>query len=195
MLSSMKQPVYVRPVTDAERAQLVAGLRSSDAFVHRRSQILLASARGEQAPAIARHLGCDAQTVRNALTAFNTRAPAALRKGSSRPHRFRVAFDAARGEQLRALLHQSPRTFGQPTSRWTLELAADVSFERGLTAERVSGETIRATLERLGIRWQRAKLDHQPGPGVCPEKSARDRLIRLVATHPTWALGFEDEVW
>src|SRR6185295_18817694 len=61
------------------------------------------------------------------------------------------------GEQLRALLHQSPRTFGQPTSLWTLELAAAVSFERGLTAARVSGETIRATLERLGIRWQRAK--------------------------------------
>jgi transposase len=153
----MKRPVYVRPVTDAERAQLVAGLRSSDAFVHRRSQILLASARGEQAPAIARPLGCDAQTVRNAITAFNTRGPAALRQGSSRPHRFHVAFDAARGEQLRALLHQSPRTFGKPTSRWTLELAADVSFERGLTPARVSGETIRATLERLGIRWQRAK--------------------------------------
>jgi transposase len=153
----MKQPVHVRPLTDAERAQLVAGLRSSDAFVHRRSQILLASARGEQAPQIAHHLGCDAQTVRNALTAFNTRGLAALRRGSSRPHRFRVAFDAARGEQLRALLHQSPRVFGKPTSLWTLELAADVSFERGLTAERVSGETIRATLERLGIRWQRAK--------------------------------------
>ena len=54
-------------------------------------------------------------------------------------------------------MHQSPRTFGKPTNVWTLELAADVSFERGLTAERVSGETIRATLERLGIRWQRAK--------------------------------------
>jgi len=157
MLSSMKHPVYVRPVTDAERAQMVAGLRSSDAFVHRRSQILLASARGEQAPQIAGHLGCDGQTVRNAIAAFNTRGLAALRKGSSRPHRFRVAFDAARGEQLRALLHQSPRTFGQPTSVWTLELAAAVSFERGLTAQRVSAETIRATLERLGIRWQRAK--------------------------------------
>ncbi len=35
----------------------------------------------------------------------------------------------------------------------------------------------------------------QPRPGVRPEKSARDRLIRLAATHPTWALGFEDEVW
>ncbi len=153
----MKHPVYVRPVTDAERAQMVAGLRSSDAFVHRRAQILLASARGEQAPQIAHHLGRNPQTVRNAIAAFNARGLAALRKGSSRPHRFRVAFDAARGDQLRALLHQSPRTFGKPTSLWTLELAAEVSFERGLTAERVSGETIRATLERLGIRWQRAK--------------------------------------
>jgi transposase len=149
--------MYVRPLEDAERTQLVAGLRSSDAFVHRRAQILLASARGEQAPQIARHLGCDAQTVRNAIAAFNARGLAALRKGSSRPHRFRVAFDLARGEQLRALLHQSPRTFGKPTSMWTLELAAAVSFEHGLTAERVSGETIRATLARLGIRWKRAK--------------------------------------
>jgi transposase len=153
----MKQPVYVRPVTDAERSQLVAGLRSSDAFVHRRSQILLASARGEQAPEIARQLACDAQTVRNAIAAFNTRGLAALHKGSSRPHRFRVAFDLARGEQLRALLHQSPRTFGKPTSLWTLELAAEVSCEQGLTAERVSGETIRATLQRLGLHWKRAK--------------------------------------
>src|SRR5437764_8563726 len=157
MLSRMKQPVYVRPVTDAERAQLVAGLRSSDAFVHRRAQILLASARGEQAPQIARHLGCDAQTVRNAIAAFNARGLAALRKGSSRPHRFRVAFDLARGEHLRALLHQSPRTFGKPTSVWTLELAADVSFERGLTAARISGDPIRPTLERLGLGRQRAR--------------------------------------
>jgi transposase len=153
----MKHPVYVRPLEDAERTRLVAGLRSSDAFVHRRAQILLASARGEQAPQIARHLGCDAQTVRNAIAAFNARGLAALRKGFSRPHRFRVAFDLARGEQLRALLHQSPRTFGKPTSVWTLELAAEVSFEQGLTPERVSGETIRATLQRLGIRWKRAK--------------------------------------
>ena len=157
MISIMKHPVYVRPLTDAERDQLAAGLRSSDAFVLRRSQILLASARGEQAPQIASHLGCDAQTVRNAIAAFNARGLAALQKGSSRPHRFRVAFDPARGEQLRALLHQSPRTFGKPTSLWTLELAADVTFEEGLTPERVSGETIRATVVRLGLRWKRAK--------------------------------------
>jgi transposase len=35
----------------------------------------------------------------------------------------------------------------------------------------------------------------QPRSRVRPEKSARDRLIRLAVHHPTWALGFEDEVW
>jgi transposase len=38
-------------------------------------------------------------------------------------------------------------------------------------------------------------LDHQSRPGVRQEKKQRDRLIRLAATHPAWALGFGDEVW
>jgi transposase len=172
MLTDMKPPVFVRPLRDAERGQLAAGLRSSDAFTLRRSQILLASARGEAAPQIARQLGCDDQTVRNAIAAFNARGVTALRKGSSRPHRIHAAFDLARGEQLRALLHRSPRTFGKPTSVWTLDLAADVSFEQGLTPERVSGETIRATLQRLGIRWRRAKQGiTSPDPGYARKKA------------------------
>ncbi len=69
----------------------------------------------------------------------------------------RAAFDAGRAEALRDLLHRSPRDFGQPTGLWTLELAAEVSCAQGLTATRVSGETIRATLQRLGVRWRRAK--------------------------------------
>jgi hypothetical protein len=36
-------------------------------------------------------------------------------------------------------------------------MAAEVSFEEGLTKERVSGETIRATLQRMGVRWERAR--------------------------------------
>ena len=38
-------------------------------------------------------------------------------------------------------------------------------------------------------------MDPQPRSRVRTKKSARDRLIRLAATHPTWALGFQDEVW
>ena len=153
----MQAPLIVRPLTDAERAALGAGLRSPDAFVLRRCQILLASARGEHAPAVARQLGCSEQTVRNALHAFNRRGLAALRAGSSRPHTVHTAFDAVRAERLRSLLHESPRAFDQPTSLWTLPLAAEVAFEQGLTTERVSGETIRVTLARLGVGWRRAK--------------------------------------
>jgi transposase len=153
----MRPPIYVRPLTDAEREQVEAGRRSADAFVLRRCQILLASARGEPPAQIARQVGCGDQTVRNALHAFNARGLAALRPGSRRAKTIHVAFSPAAAERLRALLHQSPRTFGQPTGVWTLALAAEVSFERGLTAERVSDETIRMTLKRLGIGWKRAK--------------------------------------
>ncbi len=134
-----------------------AGLCSADAFVLRRCQILLASSEGKRAPRIAADLHCDDQTVLDAIHAFNARGLACLAKGSSRAHRTYPAFPPAQVEDLRALLHQSPRTFGKPTSLWTLALAAEVSFERGLTAQRVTGETIRATLARLGMQWQRAK--------------------------------------
>ena len=147
----------MRPLTGAERPALEAGLRSSDAFVLRRCQILLASARGERAPAIARSLSSDGHTVLDAITAFEARGLACLKRGSSRPHTIHAAFPADQAEALRALLHQSPRTFEKPTSLWTLDLAAAVSFEEGLTPTRVTGETIRATLVRLGIKWQRAK--------------------------------------
>ncbi len=153
----MPKAIYVRQLTRDERAALEVGLRSPDAFVMRRCQIILASARGETAIQIAEHLSCNDQTVRNAIHAFNEKGLEALQVGSSVPHRIERAFDDQQAQRLRAVLHQSPRVFGKPTSVWTLELAAEVSYAEGITPEQVSGETVRATLERLGIRWRRAK--------------------------------------
>lgn len=167
----MRTPIFVRPVTDGEREPLEAGLRSSDAFVLRRCQIIVASARGVCAPQIAHTLGCDKQTVLNTIHVFNARGLDALAKGSSRPHTIHAAFDAQAAERLRVLLHQSPRTFGKPTSIWTLELAAEVAHEQGLTPDRVTGETIRVTLARLGIGWRRAKQwITSPDPGYTRKK-------------------------
>lgn len=134
-----------------------AGLRSSDAFVLRRCQILLASSRRERPPQIAQNLGCGAQTVRNAIHDFNNRGLDALKPGSSRPRHLRTAFDEEGAEALWEILHQDPRNFGKQDTFWTLQYAAQVSFEEGLTDRRVTGETIRATLDRLGVRWERAK--------------------------------------
>jgi transposase len=124
----------------------------------RRAQILLASSGGERAPKIAENLGCASQTARDAINDFNERGLDSLRAKSSRPRKTREAFDEESAERLREMLHRSPREFGRPSSLWTLAMAADVAFEEELTEERVSGETIRATLSRvLGVRWMRAK--------------------------------------
>ena len=155
----MKRPIFVRPLNDAERETLEAGLRSPDAFTLRRCQILLASDRGENAYQIARSLGCNPQTARNAIHAFNEKGlPQALRQGSKRPHTVHRAFQGPQQvEALRELLHHEPREYRKQTSLWTLDLAAEVSFEEGLTEERITAETVRATLARMGVRWERAK--------------------------------------
>jgi transposase len=149
--------VFVRSVTTEERQQLEAGLRSADAFRMRRSQIVLASEYGAGVPRIARQVGCSEQTVRNVVHLFNAQGVACLQRTSSRPHATRERLGSEGAQRLQALLHQSPRTFGSPTSLWTLELAAAVSFAQGFTPQRVSREAIRTALGRLGVSWQRAK--------------------------------------
>lgn len=133
------------------------GLRSADAFRVRRCQIVLASESGAGVPRIARQVGCSDQTVRNVIHAFNTQGVTCLQRRSSRPHTTRARWGSEGAQRLQAVLHQSPRTFGHPTSLWTLELAAEVSFAHGLTPQRVSREAIRTALRRLGVSWQRAK--------------------------------------
>ena len=157
MIGRMKPPLFVRPLTDPERTALRAGLRSPDAFTLRRCQILLASAEGSRPAQIADRFGCASQSVRNAIRAFAAEGTGCLKEKSHRPVTVRPELDDAACERLRALLHRSPRDFGKPTSLWTLALAAEVAFAEGLTTRRLSDETIRQALKRLGVGWKRAK--------------------------------------
>jgi len=152
----MQTPRVVRPLTADERVLLEAGLRSSEAFTVRRSQMLLASAEGQHTTAIASTRRCHDQTVRNAIHAFHHRGVTALQPRSSRPHTPRAIFDPQGRERLQTLLPQRPRPWGQPTRGWTLALAAEVSFAHGMTSRQVSGEAIRLALKPLGGRWKRA---------------------------------------
>src|SRR5438309_5228460 len=122
----MKPPLFVRPLTAAERQALTSGLRSADAFTLRRSQILLASAQGQRPSRIAAALGCTAQTVRDAINAFRAEGAACLRPKSKAPKAAHAAWPKEHDDDLRALLDQSPRCFDKPTSLWTLHLAAAV---------------------------------------------------------------------
>lgn len=168
----MQPPLFVRPLTAEECSTLEAGLRSSNAFTLRRSQILLASARQQGVREIAQMLGCCRQTVRNTIRAFNQSGSVCLKKQSCAPKSVQPILDESKCERLKDLLHQSPRTFGKPTSVWTLGLAAEVSYEQGLTQQQVSDETIRRALKRLGTHWKRAKhWISSPDPAYTRKKS------------------------
>src|SRR5438270_13643067 len=132
----MKPPLFIRPLSEAERTALRQGLRSPDAFTLRRCQILLHSGQGQRPSQIAAALGCATQTVRDGLHAFAREGLACLHPKPKTPRTLRTAWPKHRDEDLRALLHQSPRSFGKPTSLWTLPLVAQVCHEKGWTARR-----------------------------------------------------------
>ena len=172
-LAGMHPPIFVRELSDAERAQLEANLRARSAFTLRRAQIVLLSASGRPPRAIADGLCCARQTVRNAIRAFNARGFAALTVGSSRPKSAAPVLDGAKLERLRALLHQSPRVFGRARSTWTLTLLAQVAHEQGLSATVLSAETLRQALLRLEVGWKRAKRWlTSPDPDYARKKAA-----------------------
>jgi hypothetical protein len=99
MLGAMKPPLYMRRVTDKERAALEAGLRSHDAFAVRRCQILLASAERQKPTRLAKTLRCAPQTVRNVLHAFDARGLACVPRGSNVPIRVEPVLNAEKREQ------------------------------------------------------------------------------------------------
>jgi hypothetical protein len=71
---------------------------------------LLASNGGQNAYQIARNLGCNPRTARNAIHKFNEeRLEKAFRRGSHHPRTVHRSFDEKGMEALREMLHRSPR--------------------------------------------------------------------------------------
>src|SRR5579871_5903936 len=134
----MKQPLYVRALSDSERQRLQEALRSREAFPLRRAQILLASAEGLRVAQIALRIGCVVGTVRNTLHAFEKEGVLCLDEKKRGPKDAQPILDEAKTDPLKGILHQSPRRFGKPRSTWTLDLLAEVAFEQGLTPRQLS---------------------------------------------------------
>ncbi len=158
------RPIYARPIIEEERKSLQGTLKSDRGVVVRRSQIILMSAdEGLKAQAIAERVGYSDETVRQVLQRFNQEGLQAIYpKSSARPDDQR-AFQEVQREQLKSIVHQSPRTFGCESSMWTLQLLAEVSYQEGLTDRLVHSDTVGETLHQLGVDWKKAKRHiHSP---------------------------------
>ena len=169
----MKAPIYVAPLSNKQRQRLERGLRARDGFELRRCQILLASARGERPAQSALQVGGTAQTVRNTLRAYRADPAGCLRARSPRPKHTAPRLDEIKSDRLRAILPESPRAFGKTTSLWTLARLAEVCCEQGLTPGPISIESIRRTLQRMGVSWKRAQHGStSPDPRYALKKSS-----------------------
>lgn len=167
------KPLYARSLTDEEHQVLRQSLKSRAGFTVRRAQMLLLSADEQlKVDEIGRRVGCQGRAVRQAIHAFEREGLSCLQPKAKGNPTDRGALDDAAREQLRELIRRSPRDLGYATSLWTLELLAQACLEQGITARRVTGETIRATLAALGIRWRRVKQRiNSPDPPYTAKKS------------------------
>jgi transposase len=88
---------------------------------------------------------------------FNQEGIQAIYPKSTARHDDQRAFQDEAREQLKVIVHQSPREFGCESSMWTLQLLAVVSYAEGLTDRLVHSDTVGETLHQLGINWKKAK--------------------------------------
>ena len=159
------RPIYVGKLSKEQTKALKAGLRSPSAFTVRRCQILLKSAKWQNAKQIAQQLHCSDQAVRNVIRAYQQEGLACLQEKSHARHDEQVNIDEQGGVRLKEIIRLSPRTFDYETSVWSRPLRAEVLHQEGYTSQVVSPSTITAALQRVGIAWRRAKKwVHSPDP-------------------------------
>lgn len=90
------------------------------------------------------------------------------------------AFKDAAREQLKAIVHQSPRDFDCESSMWMLSLLAEVSYQ-GLTDRLVHQDTVGETLHQLGVDWKKAKR-HIQSPDAHYRHKKTTRLAERTST-------------
>ena len=152
-----KKPIFVREINEAEKQALEKACRATDACEMKRAQILLASSRGLTTSGIKKQFGYSAEYARQMIHRFNGQGIECLKRKSSAPLTAETIMDAGKCEQIRQIMHQSPRLFAKASSLWTLTLMAEVLAEEGFTPRRMAAETIRTAMKKNGISWKRAK--------------------------------------
>jgi transposase len=141
----MRKPLEI-PVPAAEELETLENLYRTTKDVRQRTRAQIVLLAGEQrmtAPAIAKIVRENDQTVRNWLKRWRAEGLEGLkdRPMPGAPAKVTSAYK----EQLLAIVRRRPRSLEQPYSLWTLERLADYMAEQ--TGIRVSDETVRQILK------------------------------------------------
>lgn len=172
----MRKPLEI-PIPTAEELEALEQLyrTTRDVRLRTRTQIVLLA--GEQrltAPAIAKIVREDDQTVRNWLKRYLAEGIEGLkdRPMPGPPPKITKEYE----EQLLATVRLRPRSVSQPYSMWTLQRLADYMAER--TGIRVSYETVRRVLEGAEIVMSRPQHKiSSPDPEYTVKKRRLKRRV------------------
>ena len=172
----MRQPLEI-PVPTTEELERLSTLYRTTHHVRLRTRAQIVLLAGEQrlaAPAIARIVREDEQTVRRWLKRYLAEGVEGLkdRPLPGAPGRVTPAYR----EQLLAAVRRRPRSLGQPYSLWTLRRLADYLAEQ--TGVRLSYETVRRALAAAEIVLSRPQHTiSSPDPEYAANKRRSRRPV------------------
>jgi transposase len=164
-------------LTAAERHRLERQLHDTrDARVYRRTLAVLEVSRGAAVADVAQALGVTRQSVYHWLAEYgSSHDPQALVDAarSGRPSRWRSSLQ----QVLRSTLETLPGRWGYWASSWTVPLLCQ-HLERH-AGQRLSEDTVRRELGRLGYVWKRCRYVLGPDPDAEKKRHIRRTIAHL----------------
>jgi tetratricopeptide (TPR) repeat protein len=141
----MVKILLVRELKNSELEALERGKSSKNIFIVRRCQILLASAKGKKSSQIAKDLSCSAQTVRNAIKAFNQNGLESIQQ-ITRPKLIPPVsklIQKANQQKEKGKLDKAISTYRNaialyPSSAWSYHYLGEILIEQGNFEEAIA---------------------------------------------------------
>ncbi len=185
----MAERVRARRLTDEEgrRLQQVVRRGKRGSTWVRRAVIIMASASGTPAPAIARLVTADQDTVRDVIHAFNEQGLDCLdpKWAGGRPRRI-TDDDIA---HIVATAKTRPRKLGRPFTHWSVRKLADYLAGDPARRVQIGRERLRQILRSVGISFQRTRTWKD---STDPDKEAKlDRIEEVTAQFPDRCFAFD----
>jgi len=185
----MAEPVRARRLTDQEgqRLQQIVRRGKHGSIRVRRAMIIMASASGTPAPAIARLVAADEDTVRDVTHLFNEKGLAALdpQWAGGRP---RLISDEDT-EVIVATASPRPEKLGLPFTCWSLRKLAACLADHPTRPVRIGRERLRQILHSRQISFQRTRTWKESAD---PDKDAKlDRIEHVTSKFPGRCFAFD----
>ena len=179
----MTERLRVREIDDDEGRRLVRIIRrgSGSVVTWRRAQMVLLSAQGMDAPAIAKVAFTSEDRVRDVIRNFNADGFSSLypKYKGGRPPKFTLP----QRREIKKIAKSKPAEHGLPFSTWSLAKLAEFLVAEGVVDD-ISHEGLRVLLREEGVTFQRLKtwkaskdprLRGEEGPGRAPVRDRRPR--------------------